>query len=468
MRDLASRLREIVRQHPQPRPPQPAARDLTCEADIEAARDVAGAAARLGGAIHEGSAGACIVVDRAWAPDDRHGRRRVDSFAPRPAAPLALFDARLAGLADWADRVVFFDIETTGLSGGAGMLAFLAGCGWFENGAFRIRQFFLAGPSGERAMLDALAGILAPASLLVTYNGRTFDVPTMETRWAFHRTANATDALPHFDMLPPARRLWQDRGQRAEGTEGRAEGRGRRAEGEGRRAEDKGQRAEGGCSLTSLERSVLGFHRIADVPGFEIPARYFHFLRTSDAGAVEGVLEHNRLDILSLAAVTALALEMAEEGPHACRDACEQVGLGRLYERAGDAERAGAAYRLAAAGAGDADVRLVAFSRLAELLRRADRHDEAAEIWTEALGRIPRGRRRLSLLERVAAERLAIHLEHRRKDPAEARRYAEMLRLDAAGRRLADADHRIGRLDRKVRATGPGVPGPSAATLGFE
>ena len=103
---------------------------------------------------------------------------------------------------DWANRVVFFDLETTGLSGGAGTLAFLAGCGWFEGESFRVRQFFLGSPSGEQAMLRALGSIFDEASLLVTFNGRSFDVPLMETRWAFHRTDAASDGLPHFDMLP--------------------------------------------------------------------------------------------------------------------------------------------------------------------------------------------------------------------------------------------------------------------------
>ena len=87
-------------------------------------------------------------------------------------------------------NIVYFDIETTGLSGGAGTVAFLVGCGWFEpDGDFTVRQFFMAGPSGEKPMLQAIARVFDEASLIVTFNGRTFDVPFMETRWALHRTA---------------------------------------------------------------------------------------------------------------------------------------------------------------------------------------------------------------------------------------------------------------------------------------
>jgi len=450
MRDLASRLREIVRQNPPAERPASPVRELTYVADIEGGHDAASAASTLGGSVLVSEAGTCVVVNRRWDGDAWHGRRRVGAMALASDAPIGLFDPRLSDVSGWSRRVVFFDIETTGLSGGAGTLAFLVGCGWFEDEGFVVRQFFLSGPSGERAMLEALAGVFDQASLLVTYNGRSFDVPTMETRWAFHRTASPTDDLLHFDMLPPARRLW-----------GRIGVEGNRRAGVQARDEDRG------CSLTALERSVLGFHRLGDVPGFEIPTRYFHFLRSGDAGAVEAVLEHNRLDIISLAAVTTHALELAQGGPQQCRDEGEQLGLGRLYERCGDVGRAADAYRLAASGS-ERDVRAVALSRLAELLRREERHDEAAAAWRQVLEISARGRRVMTRLERRAAEGLAIHLEHRRKDPAEAKRYAELLKRDADGRHRTDAEHRLNRLDRKVKTAGDTKGGPSAAPLSFD
>ena len=164
MRDLTARLRDIVRRDPGgARPAEP--RELTYVPDTaEAAIEPARAAAILGGAPLEDSRESCLVIDRVLEADQSHGRRDVGSYAPSADAPLALFDSRAGSRPEWADRVVFFDLETTGLSGGAGTLAFLAGCGWFENGAFRVRQFFLAGPSGERSMLNALSRIFDEAS----------------------------------------------------------------------------------------------------------------------------------------------------------------------------------------------------------------------------------------------------------------------------------------------------------------
>ena len=430
MRDLASRLRTIVRQdHGGSAAP---ARELTYVPDVPGMPDITDAAAALGGTF-EGTPGAgFIVIDRVWPLDQWHGRRQVGSYQLESDAPLGLFDARLADAGAWARRVVFFDIETTGLSGGAGTVAFLVGCGWFDAGGFRVRQFFLAGPGGERVMLDALARVFGDCSLLVSYNGRTFDVPLMETRWAFHRTAPPTGDLAHFDMLPAARKLWGRLERRTVASLLRS-------------AADDDERS---CSLSAIERGVLGFHRHADVPGFEIPARYFHFVRTGEAAAVRGVLEHNQYDILSLAAVMAHAMWLAREGPMACRDGGEQIGLGRLYERAGDVDRAVEAYEMAAR-MGEQIERRHALARLAVLLRRASKFEASAAAWQGVLDLADR-RVGLSPLERRATEALAIHHEHRARDLAKARGYAEALRTTASGAKRNEILHRLSRLDRKL------------------
>lgn len=425
MKDLASRLREIVRQDHGGRRDSP--RELTYVPDAATlAVEPAMAAESLGGRPLD-AGGACIVIDRVWEADDWHGRRAVRSFVPRPDAPIALFDPRTARAPEWSKRIVFFDLETTGLSGGAGTLAFLAGCGWFEGESFRVRQFFLSSPAGEQAMLDALAKIFDEASLLVTFNGKSFDVPLMETRWAFHRVDAASDGLPHFDMLPPSRRLW---GQR-DGTED----------------------GVAGCRLSELERSILGFHRVGDVPGFEIPTRYFHFLRTGDGAAIAGVLDHNRHDIVSLAGVMAHALALASDGPGACGESCEQLALGRLYERAGQADLALRAYELAASGAerSERGVRLHALARLAAMLNRAGRHDDAASAWQGVLDHARRYGAPPAIEQR-AVQALAIHHEHRARDFATAHRYAERLNRQASGRARQNAAHRLGRIEKKLNS----------------
>jgi tetratricopeptide (TPR) repeat protein len=192
---------------------------------------------------------------------------------------------------------------------------------------------------------------------------------------------------------------------------------------------------------------VLGFHRVGDVPGFEIPVRYFQFLRTGDPSIIDGVLEHNRLDLISLAAVTSHAFELATEGPRWCREACEQLGLGHLYERQGDLGRAEEAFDLAAATADDRELRARALERLAVLRRRARRFDDAADAWQRI---VDRASRPFGPIERRAAEALAIHHEHRGRDLRSAQRYAEVVRGQTSGRRVAEVDHRLGRLAKKL------------------
>ena len=423
MRDLSARLREIVRQNSKPAPPL---RELTYVPDLstDGSENVREAAARLGGTLYTVGSSGCVVLDRRWDADDWYGKKRVSSFVLDREAPIGLFDSRATVHSEWARRIVFFDIETTGLSGGAGTLAFLAGCGWFEDGDFIVRQFFLVGPGGEPALLGAIDEIFRSASLLVTYNGRSFDVPTMDTRWAFHRTDTPTEGMAHFDMLPPARKLW------------------------GRREQET--TLEGlSCSLSALERAVLGVHRLRDVPGLEIPSRYFRFLRSGNPSVIDGVIEHNRYDLLSLAALTAHALWLAREGPDACREPSEQWGLGRVYENAGDVDRATYAYELAASSGG-AEVRRHALARLAVLLRRQDRHAEAATAWQEVLDLAGDGA--LTPLARRAALALAIHHEHRARDLDAAKLYADALRAESAGRSRQEAEYRVNRLKRKIRS----------------
>ena len=420
MRDFKSRLREVVQRESLKRP-QAAGRELTYAAELGGAPpDAATTAERLGGNVHTVSGSSCVVVDRVFDATMSHGRHRVESYAIDPTWPVSIFDSRLNGLTEWASRVVFFDIETTGLSGGAGMLAFLAGCGWFEDGSFRVRQFFLNGPGGEHAMLDALTRMFDDASLLVTFNGRTFDVPVMDMRWAFHRRDTPTGDLPHFDLLHPARRLWA-----------------RRADAES-------------CNLTSLERSILGFHRFNDVGGFDIPVRYFQFLRTGDTTLVDGVLEHNRHDIMSTAAVMARAMRIAAGDPEECREACEQLALGHLAEQRGESVRAMRAYELASASDDD-EIRTRALERMAVLLRRASRYRDAADAWSRVIDLSESRRRPLTRLERRAAEALAIHHEHRAKNLKTAKRYAEAIRETTSARETEAIEHRLMRLERKLQ-----------------
>jgi hypothetical protein len=430
--DLTTRLRSIVRPGGAAADARPG--ELTYEPDTgryEATIDMDRVSDVLGGRIVTNAFGRALVIDRRYESERFHGRTSVGAIEFRDNDRLRLLDPLLPPPDGVGSRMLFVDLETTGLSGGAGTMAFLVGCGWFDLGAFQVRQFLLTSYAAERALLCAVAECLRDTSLLVTYNGKTFDVPVMETRWLFHRMPLPLESVRHFDMLHPARRLW------------------RRRDGE--------PDEEACCRLSTLERVLCGVDRVGDVPGMEIPTRYFRFLRTGDAMPLEPVLEHNRIDLISLAAVTAAAVRLVDEGPCACRDACEALSLGTVFERANAWEQATACFRLAADDASaPVDIRAEALYRLALRLRRDRRYDEAAHIWRRVLDLAgAASRRRPSLLpelRRFAARQLAIHHEHRERDYEGARELTLQL-LEDWEREQTDSRKRLARLERKIART---------------
>jgi uncharacterized protein len=161
--DLTSRLRSIVNSGP----PKPV-RELTYEPDDGyrngAVLDPDYVASALGGRRLANQFGECMVIDRRYESDRWHGGIQIGDCSLDDLDALRILDPVLAS-PDRADpegllpapRTVFIDLETTGLSGGAGTVAFLVGCGYFDLGAFQVRQFLLTSHAGERALLAAVA-----------------------------------------------------------------------------------------------------------------------------------------------------------------------------------------------------------------------------------------------------------------------------------------------------------------------
>jgi uncharacterized protein YprB with RNaseH-like and TPR domain len=381
----------------------------------------------LGGEFREAAGRRSFVVTRRYEPHTAYGRTSIGELADRlegahESAPLVSVEAARAPF-------VFFDLETTGLSGGAGTHVFLVGCGWFdERRSFVTVQHLLLDFPSERMMLAAVAADLARAGAIVSFNGKSFDAPVLETRYLFHRLESPCAAIPHVDVLHPARRFW-------------------------------GQDGDSSCSLVALERQVLGARRQGDVPGFEIPGRYFQFIRSGDPRPLAAVLEHNRLDLVSLAGLAGQLLHMLEQGPGAARNAREAVALGRLYSRAGLDARAEEAYASALRlGGAMPAVRIEALRALALAARRRREYEAAAERWRQLLD-VPGCPRPAA---REATEALAIHHEHRARDLAAAKTFA-LKSLELApppawtgrggSRRAGGGDavrHRLARIERKL------------------
>ena len=380
----------------------------------------------LDGEWHERSGQRFLVVDRMYVPGYRHGSMVLADGLP----PSDGVWPRLSLLANGScgSRLLFIDLETTGIAGGAGTYAFLVGCGWFAGGTFRIRQFVLSNFTAERALLEAVGELAAESGTVVSYNGKSFDLPLIETRFALHRLPSPFGELPHIDMLHPARRMW--------------------------RVADTSRHVHKDvpytCRLSTLEQHLCGYVREGDVAGFEIPACYFRYVHAGDPRPLAAVLEHNRLDLLSLALVTARAAQLLEEGPAAASTAREALGMGRLYERGGLMTEAKSSFaRAIEFKDADEDLRAEALRAYALVARRLRHYDDAADAWRRVLGlnECPRP------IEREASEALAVHHEHRRRDLASARDFTlRLLNVDESTTRRQATEFRLARLDRKLES----------------
>lgn len=379
--------------------------------------------------------GRCWVAEVRRDGASEHAAEVLDSALEVSGQMLARIarDPRLEGLD--VQRAAFIDTETTGLAGGAGTFAFLIGAGRFVDGSFRVRQFFMRDPSEEAAQLAELTAWLDGAGGLVTFNGRTFDVPLLNTRYVMNRMPAPWSDPPHLDLLPAARRIW-------------------------RRRLDS-------CALTSLESAVFGLDREDDVPGWMVPERYRRFQFEGDARPLVGVFRHNALDILSMVSLLTRVARAWAAPEAALADAEDWLSLARAYAaegRSGSAIDAclGALER----GLGDGS-REDALHLLSGLHRRREDWEPAVRIW-EAMAEDPTTRRLFPF------EELAKYFEHRADardlDRARSVTAGALERLNSGAlrpkrgrtRARADLEHRLARLDRRLGGSAP----PEAPALG--
>jgi len=349
-----------------------------------------------------------------------YGKLRVGDVSTADLSPLNLFlgDAVLPP----PSQLVYLDTETTGLAGGTGTCAFLIGIGAAEGSQFVVRQFFLRDYPEEKALLTALSEVLETYRGLVTFNGKTFDVPLLETRYALARLKSPFPRLLHLDLLHPARRLWRLRLT--------------------------------SCELQNLEKEVLGISREGDVAGSEIPGIYFDYLRTGDAQGLQPVFYHNALDIVTLAALSAeLARAVGNGSTGTLASSLDMFSLSRIFHRAGAREQSVSTCQRALAAGLPPSVETRALWHLASQHKQHRKYELAAEIWLELTRREPE-------LALAAFEELAIYYEHRRRDARTALEFTlaalERLQEDSLLQpHVRRFTHRLERLQRKsARATG--------------
>ncbi|MDR1943208.1 MAG: ribonuclease H-like domain-containing protein [Synergistaceae bacterium] len=317
-------------------------------------------------------------MERVYSLGARHGRSVLDR--PEDMEVMSSFGAR--------GSVVFLDLETTGLSGGAGTYAFLCGLGIADSGSFKVIQFFLEGPSKELRWLRAIESAIPRDACLATYNGKAFDIPLLRTRHILARSEPSWDRLPHIDLLRHARRFYSGRFE--------------------------------SCSLGSMEKNILGVARSdEDIPGYLIPAMYMRYLQTRDARPLNGVFYHNALDIVSLATLYCHVARVLEG---ASSDGLELIRAGDLWMAIGHPERA---QKLWGAAGGFPQSRVEAAIRKGFSAKRARDYESAREEFLRALEAVKSGASCGGAIVYTLLEELAKLEEHRFKSPETAMEHAK-------------------------------------------
>lgn len=224
----------------------------------------------LPGAWESTNRGDCFVVRKDFPLGSLHGRKKI-----RGIADMNFFESidLLSGISDVPlEDYLFIDTETTGLSGGVGTYVFLVGVAKYSKDALHLAQFFLEEPASESSQLAALESFASTSKVIVSYNGKSFDLPRIKTRYDLHGWPDPFEGIYHIDLLHIARRLWKSHLP--------------------------------GCSLGDLEHHLLDLQRDGlDIPGWKVSEHFFEYLRSGDPAPLKNVFYHNEVDVISLAAL---------------------------------------------------------------------------------------------------------------------------------------------------------------------
>jgi uncharacterized protein len=356
--------------------------------------------------------------DQYFPLDYKHGRYKLEAAL---ACDHELLERLGPGLTrEHIRNAAFLDIETAGTSEGPSSHAFMVGIGTFEGLWFRVRQYFLADPLAERAMLTGVTETIERCAAVVTFNGRSFDLPQLANRFALARMSDPLADLPHIDLLHPARLLF---------------------------AGDLDS-----CRLAEIEDQLLKFRRREDdVPGALIPCVYATYLRRRNPHGLHPIFEHNSHDVVSLVAFIAYLNRAAGGGVSG--SAAHHRRLGKWDEQRGRTAEALENHRRAWAGDAHGHDGGEAILRLTHTLMAVEAWQECVELWRRELAQTNRVSRRVR-----ACIELAKLYERQMHDPVGARRLCVegLAAIEQAPsprsfvRSMEDLETRIARLEARV------------------
>jgi hypothetical protein len=358
--------------------------------------------------------------ENGYSLDARYGKIKISSGLDISGEILSCLSQDQAFENLDLSTALFIDLETTGLSGGAGVVPFNVGMGYYRDDKFCIGQYFLGDLAEEERMIQELGEFFKDMGFqsVVTYNGKGFDIPLLETRFIIHRQPFILSELPHLDFLFPARRLWSHKYE--------------------------------SCRLYNLALEVIGTGRTEDIPSAEIPWRYFQYLQTGNFETIEPILYHNQEDILSLLGVVIMGAHIFSEDENlSMGDAMDFYGAGKVMESFGDVEKSVRFFQRALGGSLTDEVFVQAKKRLSTHFKRNEEWEKAVPIWEEMVSANTVAKTQL-----FSFRELAMYFEHKLRNYKEARRIAEeglVLSMGVSNYYERDFSHRLDRLKRKIK-----------------
>jgi len=307
----------------------------------------------IDGKLVETELGASFVRTREYHVNDRHGTvqlKQIDEVLPY-FLHLAGKDENLLQMD--LRQSLFFDTETTGLAGGSGTYIFLTGLGYFENDKFIIKQFFLQDFPDEAATLHAIHELLKQFKGIVSFNGKSFDWPLLQTRFIYHRIKCELPDSPHLDLLHASRRIWKQR--------------------------------LNDCSLGNLEEKIIDVHRHNDIPSYLIPHIYFEYLRNKNAQPLKQVFYHNEIDILSLVSLTIMLNQIHKQPLEELDHQIDLNTLAKHYENTKQWERNIAIYQSLLETEINQEIKTDISLRLCYCYKRLGQWGKAVALWEHLL-----------------------------------------------------------------------------------
>jgi hypothetical protein len=354
------------------------------------------------------------------------------SFDPRKKDQPLKFAASLSNLSTWIgdpslvqrkpESFVFLDTETSGLAGGTGTYAFLIGVGNFTAAGFELSQYFMRDPFEEPAQLAAVHSALVDCEVLITYNGKSFDIPLLNSRFVANGEPPPLNSYVHIDLLHIARRMWRDR------LESR--------------------------TLGSIEEHILGLPRTEqDIPGWMVPTIYFDYIKSGDARPITNVLYHNAMDIISLASLLN-HVSLILDDPHGgiVEHGVDLISMGKIFEDIGEFSAAAECFESGLNFKMPNNIRNQAFQRWSIMEKRLNNLEKSMGLWQIAA----------EFNEIYAHEELAKVYEHKSKDFLQAIFWTELAIeiIDSPEYPVIERDiwrpkldHRLKRLQRKLNST---------------